>query len=168
MSGWMRYISQVKTDRGDIMSTAIKPTKLAFKKAEAEWYNYYNTLKEIAKLREEIVNPFQEFKDENTGGGKSNIPGRPTESIATRLTTHKQLNYLVEVVDAIEQVYNSVPDNYKKLIRLRYWNRNSKLTWDGIAMQFEKPNSDETMSVKQVQRWRDEIIQATIELLGWR
>lgn len=138
---------------------SVKITKITFKKTEAEWYNYHNTLKEIAKLREEIMNPFR--VDENSGGGKSNIPGKPTESIATRLTTHKQLNYLNEIVEVIEQVYNSLPDNYKELVRLRYWNKSNKLQWDGIAIKLN-------VSAKQAQRWRDEIIQASMELLGWR
>ena len=143
------------------MTTTIKPTKLAFKKAEAEWYNYHNTLKEIANLREEIMNPFKEFKDENVGGGRSNLPGSPTERIATRLTTHKQLNYLVEIVEAIENVYNALPDDYKKLVRLKYWNKKKQLTWDGIALELN-------VSKRQAMRWRDDIILATVEVLGWR
>lgn len=98
------------------MNATIKPTKITFKKCEAEWYNYHNTLKEIAKLREEIMNPFQE-ENINVGGSKTNIHDKPTERIATRLTTHKQLNYLTEVTEAIERVYNALPDDYKKLIR---------------------------------------------------
>ena len=143
------------------MTTTIKPTKLAFKKAEAEWYNYHNTLKEIANLREEIMNPFKEFKDENVGGGRSNLPGSPTERIATRLTTHKQLNYLVEIVEAIENVYNALPDDYKKLVRLKYWNKKKQLTWDGIALELN-------VSKRQAMRWRDEIKLAPVEVLGWR
>lgn len=142
------------------MNATIKPTKITFKKCEAEWYNYHNTLKEIAKLREEIMNPFQE-ENINFGGSKPNIPNKPTERIATRLTTHKQLNYLTEVTEAIEQVYNALPDDYKKLVRLKYWNKNERLTWQGIA---DKLN----VSERQARRWRDEIIMATIELLGWR
>jgi len=142
------------------MNATIKPTKITFKKCEAEWYNYHNTLKEIAKLREEIMNPFQE-ENINVGGSKPNIPDKPTERIATRLTTHKQLNYLTEVTEAIEQVYNALPDDYKKLVRLKYWNKNERLTWQGIA---DKLN----VSERQARRWRDEIIMATIELLGWR
>lgn len=142
------------------MNATIKPTKITFKKCEAEWYNYHNTLKEIAKLREEIMNPFQE-ENINVGGSKPNIPDKPTERIATRLTTHKQLNYLTEVTEAIERVYNALPDDYKKLVRLKYWNKNERLTWQGIA---DKLN----VSERQARRWRDEIIMATIELLGWR
>lgn len=142
------------------MTDTIKTTKLAFKKAESEWYNYHNTLKEIARLREEIMNPFQE-EELNTGGGQSNIPGDPTGKMATRLTTNKQLDYLNEIVIAIDNVYNAVPDDYKKLIKLRYWNSSKRLDWDGIALNCN-------ISKRQAMRWRDEIIHTTIELLGWR
>lgn len=142
------------------MTSSIKPTKLTFKKVEAEWYDYHDTLQEIAKLREEIMNPFME-EEMNVEGGKSNLPGDPTGKMATRLTTHKQLKYLEEVVSAIEKVYNVLPDNYKELARLRYWNKNNPLNWDGVALKCH-------VSKRQAMRWRDEIIYATVEVLGWR
>lgn len=142
------------------MIGAIKPTRLTIRKMEAEWFNYHQTLKEIARLREEIMNPFVET-DENIGGGQSNLPGSPTESIATRLTTNKQLNYLTEIISAIDRVYESCPDNYKHLIRLRYWNKHNKKEWAGIALELGR-------SERQAQRWRDEIMLSTIKLLGWR
>ncbi|GGB56708.1 hypothetical protein GCM10011409_37830 [Lentibacillus populi] len=142
---------------------AIKPTKLAFKKVEAEWYDYHHTLKEIAKLREEIMNPFDEDPDDPTivkGANSVRMPGDPTRRMATRLTTSKQLTYLNEIVDAIENVYNALPDDYKKLVRVRYWG-NKNLNWNAIANEL---HVNRTTAL----RWRDEIIQATIELLGWR
>jgi len=144
------------------MSTIIKPTKLAFKKAEAEWHNYHNTLKEIERLREEIMNPYKPSEDVNIIKGANSVkrPGDPTGITATRLTTHKQLNYLTEVVKAIENVYGTLSDEYRKLVKLRYWN-NRKLTWDVIADELH-------VNRTTAMRWRDEIIIATIELLGWR
>ena len=146
------------------ITSLIKPTKITFKKVEAEWYSYHNTLKEIARLREEIMNPFEEEPDDKTiikGANSIRDIDKPTERIATRLATHKQLRYLQEVTDAIEQVYNALPDEYKTLVRLRYWNKNKKQTWEGIALKLN-------VSERQARRWRDEIIQATVELLGWR
>ncbi|MDC3412542.1 transcriptional regulator [Terrihalobacillus insolitus] len=137
-----------------------KPKKITFKHAESEWYNYHQTLKEIANLREEIMNPPKEI-DENIGGGRSGFTTSPTEKIVTRLSTNKQLNYLVEVVEAIEAVYNALPNDYKKLVQIRYWRRDKRLTWDGIA-------SELNVSRRQAIYWRDEIIQATVEVLGWR
>ncbi len=143
---------------------AIKPTKITFKKVEAEWYNYHNTLKEIARLRENIMNPFdEELTDKTVVAGANSVrdTGNPTERIAIRLTTSKQLQYLTEIADAIERVYNSLPDNYKQLVRLRYWNKSNDLTWEGIATRLN-------VSDRQARRWRNDIVQATIDLLGWR
>lgn len=145
------------------MTTIIKPTKITFKKIEAEWYNYHQTLKEIASLRAEIMNPFdEEVNDPTVTAGVNSVRtvGKPTERLAIRLTTSKQLSFLAEIVEAIEHVYNSLPDNYKQLVRLRYWS-NKKLTWDEIARKLY-------ISERQARRWRTDIIQATIELLGWR
>lgn len=144
------------------MAQTIKPTKLTIKKVEAEWYNYHHTLKEIARLKEEIINPFDEEPDENdiSGANSVRVPSDPTGNIAIRLTTSKQLNYLTEIVEAIERVYNALPDDYKRLVRVRYWS-NRNLNWDGIAAELHVHRST-------AMRWRNEIVQATIDLLGWR
>lgn len=141
---------------------AVDVTKTTFKKMEYEWHNYHNTLKEIAKLREEIIRPFNPDPDENTGGGSNSVrvPGDPTGRVAIRLTTSKQLTYLTEIADAIEKVYNVLPNDYKELVRVRYWN-NRKINWDCVASELHVSRSTAI-------RWRNEIIQATIELLGWR
>ncbi|WP_138090873.1 transcriptional regulator [Halalkalibacterium halodurans] len=145
------------------MTSVIKPTKITFKKTEAEWYNYHQTLKEIAKLRAEIMNPFNEEVNDPTvvAGANSVKPsGKPTERMAIRLTTSKQLSFLTEIAEAIEHVYNSLPDNYKQLVRVRYWSGRS-FTWEGIAAECN-------VSKRQAMRWRDDIVLATVELLGWR
>lgn len=142
------------------MSISTKPKKVTFKHAESEWYNYYQTLKEIANLREAIMNPTKEI-DENVGGGRSNATTSPTEKIVTRLSTNKQLKYLEEITTAIENVYNALPNDYKKLVQVRYWKKDKRLTWDGIAAELN-------VSRRQAIYWRDDIIQATVEVLGWR
>lgn len=132
-----------------------KPT---FKHIEAEFYKYHQTVREIKQLENEII--YETSRDENVGGGKGNLPSRPTERKATRLATHRELKYLKEVVYAIETVYNLASEEYKELIRLRYWS-NRDLTWDGIANELH-------MSRRKAISMRDEIIIATAELLGWR
>lgn len=147
---------------GEYLSVAIKATKLTFKKVESEWYNYHQTVKEIAELREEIMNPFDEEKDENDIKGATSVrmPGNPTANMATRLVTSKQLSYVTEIAEAIERVYNALPDNYKQLVRVRYWSKKDK-DWNAIADELHVNRATAI-------RWRNEIIQATIEVLGWR
>lgn len=146
------------------MSTAIKPKKTTFKHVEAEWYNYHITLREIARLRLEIMNPFDEQPEQvNIVKGANSVrePGNPTERIATRLTTNKRLSHLTEVTDAIEQVYQALPENYKQLVKLKYWNKGKSLSWTEIAFQLH-------VVPKTAQRWRDSIVHTTIDVLGWR
>ena len=132
-----------------------KPT---FKHIEAEFYKYPQTVREIKQLENEII--YETSRDENVGGGKGNLPSRPTERKAPRLATHRELKYLKDVVYAIETVYSLASEEYKELIRLRYWS-NRDLTWDGIANELH-------MSRRKAISMRDEIIMATAELLGWR
>ena len=144
------------------MTTVIKPTKRKLKDTEAEWYKYHKTLKEIVRLREEIMNPFDDEPDTNVGGGSNSVRSisKPTENVAIRLNVSKQLSYLTEITEAIEQVYNALPDDYKNFVRVRYWSGKDQ-TWSAVA---EKCHINRATAF----RWRDNIILATVELLGWR
>ncbi|KAB8126922.1 transcriptional regulator [Gracilibacillus oryzae] len=146
------------------MNKTLNIKKTTFKHIEAEWYNYHWTLKEIAQLREEIMNPPVEIEEDiNIVKGANSVrqPGDPTSRLAMNIVASKQLQHMDSIVRSIESVYNALPDDYKKLVRIRYWRRDRRLTWDGIAGELN-------VSKRQAMRWRDEIIQATIELLGWR
>lgn len=142
------------------MTTATKLKKATFKHIESELYIYKDTLKEINELRKNIMF-CKESDDENTGGGRSSLPSSPTERIATILATDKRLIRLEEVANAIQKVYTGLPEDYQKLVRLKYWTRPQTLTWEGIA---------ETLHVNRATaiRWRDTIIYAVAEGLGWR
>lgn len=133
-----------------------KPT---FKHIEAEFYKYHQTVREIKKLEQEIIQSTGKH-DENVGGGRSNLPTSQTEFKAIRLATHKELQYLKDVAYVIETIYNISPEDYKKLIRLKYWS-NRDLKWDAIADELH-------MSRRKALSMRNEIILAAAELLGWR
>lgn len=139
---------------------ATKLKKATFKHIESELYSYHDTLKEISNLRKNIMF-CTENEDENIGGGKNNLPSSPTERIATRLSTHKRLIQLEEVTNAIYTVYAGVPEDYQKLIKLKYWTRPQLKTWDGIAKEIP-------VSRRTAFNMRDEIIFAVSEVLGWR
>lgn len=141
----------------------IKITKPTFKKCEAEWFNYHKTIQEIKLLEDAILHPFEEEENDPAvvkGANSVSSPGDPTFYGAARLTRHKQLNYLREIASAIETVYNELPKDHKRLVQVRYWS-NKNRTWDGIAMKCH-------VSRRQAMRWRDSIILATVEVLGWR
>lgn len=141
----------------------IKITKPTFKKCEAEWFNYHRTIQEIKLLEDAILHPFEERKEDTNivkGANSVRLPGDPTYHTAVRLTRHKQLNYLREIASAIETVYNELPSEHKRLVQIRYWS-NRNLTWNQIADQCN-------VSRRQAFNWRDAIILATVEVLGWR
>jgi RinA family phage transcriptional activator len=142
------------------MTAATKLKKATFQHIESELYSYHDTLKEIKILRDNIMF-CNENDDENIGGGRNNLPSSPTERIATRLATHKRLIQLEEVTNSIYKVYTGLPEDYKKLIRLKYWTRPQLKTWDGIAEEIP-------VSRRTAFNMRDEIIYAIGEVLGWR
>lgn len=132
----------------------------AFKHVESELHHYHETLKEIALLREQILtgssNP-----DENVGGGRSNIPGNPTERKGLLLASNRQLDSMSRIVQAIDYVVTQLPDEKRKLVKLKYWTKPQRLTWQGIAMELN-------ISPRQAMRWREEIVIAIAQMIGWR
>lgn len=142
------------------MTVATKIKKATFQHIESELYSYKDTLKEIENLRKDIMY-CNDNDDENTGGGRNNLPSSPTERIATRLATHKQLRNLEEIANAIEKVYTGLPDEYQQLVKIKYWKRPQTLTWEGIAAEL---HVNRTTAI----RWRDSIVKAVAEVLGWR
>lgn len=142
------------------MTTAVKIKKATFKHIESELYSYKDTLKEIEELRKNIMF-CNENQDENVGGGRSSFISDPTSRIGTRLVTHKRLGKLEEIANAIEKVYTGLPEEYQKLVRLKYWTRPQTLTWEGIADKIP-------VSRRTAFNMRDEIINTIAEVLGWR
>jgi RinA family phage transcriptional activator len=130
----------------------------AFKHIEDELYYYQDTLKEIDRLRNEIM--FDKGPTDESGirGGEIS---RPTERIATRLLTNKRLRNLEEIAEAIDKVYTELPTTHRNLVQLKYWARPQTLTWDGIAGKLY-------VTKRQAYRWRDETINSVGEVLGWR
>ncbi|EJD80601.1 prophage L54a, transcriptional regulator, RinA family [Staphylococcus epidermidis NIHLM095] len=55
--------------------------------------------------------------------------------MATRLLTNKMLRNLEEMVEAVEYVYNRLSDDRKKVIELKYWNKDRKLKMEQIASE---------------------------------
>ncbi|MEY8732097.1 transcriptional regulator [Peribacillus frigoritolerans] len=150
-------MDQIGGEANDRASKLKKPT---FKHIESELYSYHETLKEIQFLRNNIMFT-KENDDENVGGGRRSYISSPTEQIGTRLATHKRLNKLEEIANAIEKVYTGLPEDYRKLIELKFWSKPQIYTMDGVAGKLH-------VSKRQAMRWRDEIIQITAEVLGWR
>ena len=139
-------------------AVATKLKKATFKHIEAELYCYYDTLRGIEQIRKDIM--YNKEIDENIGGGRSNIPSKPTERIATAIIMNKMLQQLEAITEAIRSVYERLPDEKKQLVQLKYWTK-QQYSWEEIAEQLH-------VSKRQAIRWRNEIVYAIAEKLGWR
>jgi RinA family phage transcriptional activator len=137
-----------------------KLRKGTFQHVESELFAYHETRREILRLKNDILHG-SASDDENVGGGRSNIPGDPTGKTAVLLTSHKRLEQLQAIVDAIESVVGSLELDKQKLIKLRYWTRPQTLTWEGIA-------NEVYVSRRTAMYWREEIVRMIAEKIGWR
>lgn len=140
-------------------TTTIKISRGAFRHVEAELYAYHDTKREIVRLKNDILHSSSYF--EPIGGGRSNLPGDPTGNTATLMVTHRKIEQLERIVEAIESVVERLPEKKRRLVQLRYWDKPRTLTWDGIALRLE-------VSRRTAMNWRDEIVYAIAEKLGWR
>lgn len=140
--------------------TEIKLYRATFLHIESELYAYHDTKKEIVRLRNEILYSTQ-ARDENVGGGRSSLPSDRTGQTAVLLMSSRKIDSLERIVEAIEWIVERLPDEKKRLIRLRYWDHSRKLTWDGIAAELH-------VSRRQAIRWRDGIVNLIAEKIGWR
>jgi len=82
-------VNQVKLRRG------------TFQHVESELYAYHDTRKEIVRLKNEILHASAP-PDENIGGGRGNLPGDPTGRTAVLMVTHRRIEQLERIVEAIE------------------------------------------------------------------
>lgn len=135
-----------------------KLRKGTFQHIESELSAYHETKKEIMRLRNDILDS-SPVPDET--GVRGSLPGDPTGRKATLLVTHRRLEQLERIVEAIEAVVERLPPEKQELIRLRYWTRPQPLTWYGIGREVG-------CSRATALRWRNEIISAIAERLGWR
>lgn len=134
-------------------------SKGVFRHVEAELFAYPYRKREIIRLREDILVPYQPT-DENIGGGKSNMPGDPTGKKAIALAANAKLHNLERISDAIDEVFNKLPQVKQEFIRVKYWTTPQRLTTIGICVKLGI--SDRTFS-----RWRSQFVRDVAEILGW-
>lgn len=142
------------------MSVALKVRKGTFKHIETELFSYHETRKEIIRLRNDILYPSKQ-QDDNVGGGRSSTTSDPTGRAVSALTANTRLLHMESLVHSIECVYERLPEDKKRLVILYYWTKPQLLSWEGIAQQLH-------ISRVTAFRWRDEIIYAVTDQIGWR
>lgn len=133
--------------------------KGSFKHVESELYAYPDTRREIERIKAEILGTREQ--DDNVGGGRSSLPGDPTGQLAVALVSNRKLETLQLIADVIDIVYCGLPAERQKLLKLKYWTKPQRLTWDGIAGELH-------ISRRQALRWRDAIVREIAVKMGWR
>ena len=129
-----------------------------FKHVESLLAHFWDYKAEVEKIREEIIQATP--SRDNIGGGRGNLPGDPVGKMVVALAEERRLKYLAQAVDAISAVYSNLPEAKKELVRLRYWDKPQRYTWEGIALEIK-------ISRRQALRWRNEIIYQIARRLGW-
>ncbi len=130
-----------------------------FKHVELELCNYHQTARRYQLRREELMFG-SSVADENVGGGKSNLPGNPTERVAIALVMDQRLQVLDNIVTSIEDITSQLPPERMQFVRLKYWSRPQTLTWDGLAIELHCSRS-------VLFKWRRELVFALAERFGW-
>lgn len=138
---------------------AEKIKRATFKHIESELFNYHHTLRLLEQRRQELLYNSNQ-QDDNVGGGRSNLASDPTAQKAIALVVDKRIEHLQSIIYAIEVVIHRLPDDKLQFVKSRYWTYPQTLTWDGIAIQL-------STSRATLFRWREEIILAIADRLGW-
>lgn len=137
--------------------TVVKIEKGVAQYIEHNLYHYFEYVRDIQRLKKDILFGRANY-DENVGGGRGNLPSRPTERRTIELITHRRLERLEQIVHAIQTVYQSLTPEKRKAVQLKYWSGKS-YTWEQVAREIG-------VSVRQLYRWRDKIIYDIAKLLG--
>lgn len=141
------------------MNGCLKLRRGTVQHVESELYAYHETKKEIGLLKNDILYGGP-VKDDNVGGGRSNLPSDPTSQRAVLMVSHRKIDQLERITEAIESVFERLPEKKQQLITIRYWKKSQSLTWEGIAMKLD-------VSRITAIRWNNEIIYAISEKIGW-
>lgn len=138
--------------------TKLKMPRDKYKYIESEIRMYHATVKEYNRRRMELLTD-RSVPDDAQSSSKPNVISNPTERYATRLIEDKRLTRLKEVMDAVEDVYQSADESHVQFIELNYWSRPKALTIEGIALKMN-------MSVRALYNVRNEIVYSVSHLMG--
>lgn len=90
----------------------------------------------INRREQELMNKFQEFKDENVGGGRAqNRKDESTERMAITLAEDRRLNNLKKNEEAVRKALESSDQITKDIIYELYLRENCILALEGIAQK---------------------------------
>lgn len=131
------------------------------KKLEGLWINHEQNKKDLKYREWEIFSKNND--DENTGGGANSVRniGKPTETLAIKLSEDNLYQNLVTITKAVESIYERSDVNTKSIVESRYWNDDIYVyEWDEIADELG-------LSRSSVLRLRNSLLNETAREIGW-
>ena len=121
-------------------------------------YPYLDTY--IANREQELMYPFSEDRDENIGGGRSNVPSKPVERMAITIADDRRLISLERNRQIVDDCLDNTDEDTKSIIYELYFKKHRELTISGVAQQLHL--NDSTVSRK-----RTAFFEAIRDELGW-
>ncbi|WP_034172839.1 transcriptional regulator [Listeria monocytogenes] len=111
---------------------ALRGSTKRYLESELNNYNYID--KDIERVREEVLNPWQPT-DTNIGGDRVHSNVSVTEIKATRVVNDRRLSQLARMKSAIEVVYQNSSRESKQLMELYYFKKPRTLNLTGVAQE---------------------------------
>lgn len=136
----------------------MKVRQNTFNYLEDELFHYYDTVREIDRIRYDIMHQGRSSQG-NDGGSRSGVSD-PTARIAIELVTDRRLERMSRIADAIGTVIDRLQPEKRQLLQIVYWDRPRILTWQGAALKLH-------ITKRTAYRWRREIIHAIAERGGF-
>ena len=136
----------------------MKLSQAQCKTIEEYWTNIDDYRKQL-KFREWELTENRTV-DENMGGGKANRISDPTAAKAATLIQDDRYQNYSKIIRAIEQTYETVDEDLRTIVNMRYWDKNDVYEWEDIADKLY-------ISRSKVLRKRNLLIDKTAERLGW-
>lgn len=134
-------------------------TKADIDKLEGYWLHHDTNKRDLQYREWELLHPHKE-KEEITGIRSGSI-SNPTANQAMVLTTDRYYQNLKCIVSVVERVYEESDDDTKKLIDMKYWDKdNNCYEWEDIADALY-------MSRNKVLRKRNALLDLTASYIGW-
>lgn len=106
------------------------------------------------------MHPFNEDRDENIGGGRSNVPGKPVEHMAITIADDRRLTLLEHNQKIIDDCLDNTDEETKSIIYELYFKKHRELTINGVAQRLH-------LNASTVSRKRTAFFEAIRDELGW-
>lgn len=108
--------------------------KKANQKKIEDWLHEYPHMDEYINNREqELMYPYHESHDENIGGGRSNIVGKPVEQLAITVADDRYLMNLRRIYKVLNESIGGLDPETSKIVYELHIKEHPTLTMQGVC-----------------------------------